>query len=123
MAAAFCAITRRDGPGAVAEAVHGRFEMLLMRDLFEMEDAPALKPEEWQRLCRAVTGVVANRRHVEAMREELERKAAEAAEAMEGLDPQEKMRRIAERVREIFGMPPLPYPRPEAAPSRMDFEG
>jgi hypothetical protein len=110
MAAAFCAATRRDGPGALAEAAQGRFEMLLMQDLFKLKENPALAPEEWQRWSRAVSGAVATRRKVEEMREEFERKAAEAAKVMEELneDPQERNRQVVYRVREILGMPPHP---------------
>jgi hypothetical protein len=104
MAQAFCAVTRREGAGAVVEAAQGRFEMLLMQDLFKMRDNPQLAPDEWQRWARAVTNAVATRRSVEEMRAEFERKAAEAAEAFDALDPTESTRRVVERVKEILGV-------------------
>lgn len=108
MAAAFCAVTRREGAGAIAEATQGRFEMLLMQDLFKMKDNPALAPDEWQSWSRAVSTAVANRRHVEEMREAFDRKAAAAGKVMDDLDPQEKNRQVVSRVREILGLPQFP---------------
>ena len=125
MAAAFCAVTRREGPGAIAEAAQGRFEMLLMQDLFRMKENPALEPGEWHAWSRAVTGVLANRRSVEQMREEFQAKAAEAAKAVEEeqLDPREKNRRLVYRVREILGMPPHPDQLKELARAKAEGVG
>lgn len=104
MASAFCEITRQSGPGAIAEAAAGRFEMLLMQDLFKLKENPQLAPEEWQRWSRAVTGAVATRRSVEALRAEVERKAAEEREGEEEKGPPASNREVVERVREILGV-------------------
>ena len=48
--------------------------------------------------------LLANRRKVEDMRAEFERKAAETKEAMETLDPTESNCRVVNRVREILGV-------------------
>ena len=102
MASAFCELARRDGPGAIAEAAHGRFEMLLMQDLFKLKDNPQLAPGEWQRWSRAVSGAVANRRSVEELRGELAERAE--AEAEKDVDPGERNRLVVEQMREIMGV-------------------
>lgn len=104
MAQAFCEVVRKEGAGAIVEASQGRFEMLLMQDLFRMKENPALPPDEWQRWSRAVGGAVATRRSVEEMRQEFDRKAAAAAKAVETLDPTEGNLRVVNRVREILGV-------------------
>ena len=105
MAAAFCELSRRHGAGAIAEANHARFEMLLMQSLFKMKGAPELPPEEWQRMSKLTSAAVATRRSVEEMREEYQRRARQAADeaaaaAAKGVTGKD----VVARMREILGV-------------------
>ena len=105
MAEAFCALTRRQGAGAIADAAHARFEMMLMESLFKLPGAEQLPPGEWQSMARTVSSAVATRRNVEEMRAEFERKAkAAAAELEEGAARHATGPEVVERVRQILGV-------------------
>jgi hypothetical protein len=105
MASSFCELTRTYGPGAVAEASHGRFEMMLMESLFDMPDAKQMPLADWQAMSKTVQGVVATRRSVEQMRSEFEAKAKQAAaEAAAAAAKNVSSAEVAERVREILGV-------------------
>lgn len=109
MAESFCALTRREGAGAIAEAAHAKFEMMLVESLFKLPGAEQFPADEWQTMAKTVSSAVATRRSVEEMRAEFERRAKAAAdEVAKGTEKQASGREVVERVREILGMPPLP---------------
>ena len=108
MAQAFCAVVRKEGPGAMTEAAQGRFEMLLMQNLFEMKDDAALAPGEWERWAKAVDAAAANRRTVEKMRRDLSRRAGKSADGgMGGLTEDEKTLITINRVNAMVGLGPI----------------
>src|SRR5688500_18115651 len=109
MAESFCALTRREGAGAIAEAAHAKFEMMLMESLFKLPGAEQFPADQWQSMARTVSSAVATRRSVEEMRADFDRRAkAAAAEVEQAAGKKASGREVVERVREILGMPPLP---------------
>ena len=105
-AAAFCEITRKQGAGgSFVEAAQGHFEMKLMEQMSDLARSGKLEPAQWEAYCKTLKGAVANRREVEQMRAEHDRRAAEAARAAEeaakqGGSPGD----VVDRVREILGL-------------------
>ena len=115
MAQTFCAISRQaGGAGAIAEAAHARFEMLLMRKLFEMQDSPVLAPGDWQVLGKTVRSAVQTRQNVEEMRADLDAKTREAAAEAARQEPVDGVT-VVNRVREMLGMPPVRLEQGSAA--------
>jgi hypothetical protein len=105
MASTYCELTRKYGPAAVAEASHGRFEMMLMQNLFNHPDAKQMPPADWQTMCKTVQGVVATRRNVEQMRSEQEAKAKQAAaEAAAAAKKPVTSAEVADHVAEMLGV-------------------
>jgi hypothetical protein len=105
MAAAFCDVTRNAGsPTAMAEASHTRFEMMLMQSLHKMHGAPQLPREEWESMARLTREAVATRRSVEDMRDEFERRAREAAKAVERMGPKPTGKDVVARMKQILGV-------------------
>ena len=106
MAAAFCEITRRHGgeTGSFVEAAQGHFEMKLMQQLSKIAEDEKLPPERWQAWGRTLRDMATSRRTVEALRADYERRAAEAAKAVETMDPKEAHAELVDRVRTILGV-------------------
>ena len=105
MAASFCELSRTHGAGAVAEASHARFEMMLMESLFQLPGARQIPPAEWQQMSRTLQGVIATRRTVEAMRAEYDAKAKAAAAAAERAAGQGASGpEVVARMKEILGV-------------------
>ena len=102
MAESFCALTRRQGAGAIAEAAHAKFEMMLMESLFKLPGAEDFPADQWQSMAKTVSSAVATRRNVEEMRAEFERKAKAAAEEVENAGATNE--EVVERVRQILGV-------------------
>jgi hypothetical protein len=101
MAQAFCEVVRKQGAGSLVEASQGRFEMLLMQDLFQMKDNPTLAPGEWQGWAKTLQQAAETRRDVERMREEYQRRAKDAVkEAEKGATGKD----VVVRMREILGV-------------------
>jgi hypothetical protein len=105
MASTFCAVSRKHGAGAIAEANHAKFEMMLMQNLFNMQGAPEMPREQWQSMAKLVGSALANRRTVEELREGYEQRAKQAAEetarAMKG---GVSGKDVVARMKEILGV-------------------
>jgi hypothetical protein len=105
MAETFCALTRREGAGAIAEAAHAKFEMMLMESLFKMPGAEQFPADQWQSMAKTVSSAVATRRSVEEMRADFERRAKAAAEEVaKASEHQATGEEVVERVRQILGV-------------------
>jgi hypothetical protein len=109
MAGAFVELTRAYGPGTVAEASAAKFEMNLMQSMFGMA-APGTEtvtPAELTAQAKFARAALENRQRVEAMREDLERRAKVAAEEAERLTRRGASGpAVVARMREILGIAP-----------------
>jgi hypothetical protein len=102
MAEAFCRVAAENGgQGAFVDATQGRFEMLLMQDLFKLKDNPQLDPGEWQAWAKALGGAVAARRGVQALHEANERRTGTRDDAGKG---GASGKDVVERMKEILGV-------------------
>ena len=105
IASTFCALSRKHGAGAIAEASHAKFEMMLMQDLFNLKGAPDMPREEWQSMAKLVGTAVSTRRSVEELREGYERRAKRAAEETEqAMKHGVSGKDVVARMREILGV-------------------
>ena len=81
MAETFVALSRTlGGSGAITEASHTHFEMLLMRSLHAMRDHPGLGPADLKTLSKMVSDSVDTRRQIEQMKSEAAAQARLAAQ-------------------------------------------
>jgi hypothetical protein len=114
-AAAYCEVSRRHGAGAVAEASHAKFELMLMQRLFGRPDAPQMPPAEWHALAKVVGHVLDNRRSVEGLRGEIAK--CEAAAATQGGGRRRTFAEAVRRTRQILGLEePDPNDWPDVPP-------
>jgi hypothetical protein len=105
MAAAFCELTRRFGPAAVAEAAHARFEMSLMQHVFNEKDAPQFPREQWESLAKLTRAAVQTRHAVEELRAECQRREREeAAEREKANKRPATMQEVVARMRKTLGL-------------------
>ena len=72
-------------------------------NLFKLQDASNAPPEYWQQMSRTLGGMVATRRSVEEMRADFEVKAKAAVAEAQKLEPSDAGKRVAARMKEIFG--------------------
>jgi uncharacterized protein DUF3486 len=105
MASTFCALSRKHGAGAIAEASHAKFEMMLMQNLFNLRGAPEMPREEWQSMAKLVGSALANRRTVEELREGYEHRAKQAAEETErAMKRGVSGKDVVQRMKDILGV-------------------
>lgn len=105
MAEAFCEVVRKNGAGRFVEASQGRFEMMMMENLFKMTDAEKFEPKDWQAWGKALNEVRSSRQALEEMTINFERKANEATKAAESAaNAGETGRQVVERMKEILGV-------------------
>jgi hypothetical protein len=105
MAQAFCRVVRNEGAGALVEASQGAFEMCLMERLFELKDDNRIAAGEFEKWGKMLRDATANRRSVEQMREEIDRKAADAAKVIDAeIKSGATGKDVVARMREILGV-------------------
>ena len=119
VAGQFAALARaQGGPTALADAGQFRFEQMFVEQLFRMKKTDRRQAKEWRELAQAMTALLENRSEVEQQRAAWERRAKEAADAVEtaGRSGDWKLNgvKVADAVRRILGVPlpdePLPEP-------------
>ena len=105
MAEAFCRVTGEHGRGAFLDAAQGNFEMRVMQNLLQMKQDETLGPEQWQAWGKALDHMAKNRRHVEELRVEFERRVKQAATECEKVAGSGATGRdVVARMREILGV-------------------
>lgn len=121
VAGQFAALARaQGGPTALADAGQFRFEQMFLERLFDMKKTDQRGGKEWLELARTMSSLLDNRQQIETQRAEWDRRAKQAAEAVEqaagGATGIKNGVEIANTVRRILGVP-LPGERaPGAAP-------
>ena len=94
------------GEGVLAEATLTRAEQLLMQQMVRMSDQADLTPGEWSEWQKVIAAGVANRRGMQnSMRELEEMRRTAATEARKLARSGASGRDVANRVREILGIP------------------
>ena len=124
VAAQFAALARAGGGAtALTDAGQFRLEQMFFEQLFRMEKTERRGGKEWLELARTMSSLLGSRGQVEQQRLEWERRAKEAAEAVEKAAGEKKPLdgvAVANAVRRILGVPlpgqPLP-PLPDGEPS------
>lgn len=105
-AAAYCAMSRHYGAGAIVEANQAKIEMMLMENLFkEPGDVPTVTPKQLQILTKLAGSGVNGRLNVEQMRaviDEAQRRADE--DAKRSGKKQASPRDVVARMQEILGL-------------------
>lgn len=122
VAAQFSALARfQGGPTALADAGQFRFEQMFLEQLFRMKKTDERAGKEWLELARTMTALLGNRSQVEQQRLDWERRAREAAEAVDKAgrtgDWKQDGSKVADAVRRILGVPLPDEPVPADDPS------
>jgi hypothetical protein len=104
LASAYCALTRRAGPGAMGEAALAKFEMGMMARALGTDGAPKQSNSQLLTELKVLHRMFDARRAVEEVRAKYTEKAKQVSEAVQTMNPGEVGKRTAAMVREIFGV-------------------
>lgn len=107
LAMAYARAARRGrGVADFSEAALLRFQQLQMQRLFDLNKAAELSTREWTDVARAIGTVVGTQRQVDRLRRPLKAPGRPGRKPNGKSDARADGRAVADRVRQILGMPP-----------------